>query len=44
MAPLLPDSLRGVAPSLSGLAGTWARDPAYARKIARIASDIREIA
>ena len=37
----LPDSLRGVAPSLAGLARTWAADPAYAGKICRVANDIR---
>ena len=37
----LPDGLRGAAPRLSGLAGTWARDPEYATKIARVANEIR---
>jgi N-acetylmuramoyl-L-alanine amidase len=37
----LPDDRRGVAPRLSGLAGTWALDPQYADKISRIANEIR---
>jgi N-acetylmuramoyl-L-alanine amidase len=37
----LPDRLRGVAPTLAGLAGTWAADREYAVKISRIANDIR---
>jgi hypothetical protein len=37
----LPDSLRGAAPTLSGLAGTWAADKQYATKIANIANKIR---
>jgi hypothetical protein len=37
----LPDRLRGAAPTLRGLAGTWAHDPHYADKIARVANDIR---
>ena len=37
----LPPALLGIAPSLSGLAGTWARDPDYATSIARVANDIR---
>jgi hypothetical protein len=37
----LPDRLRGAAPTLRGLAGTWAHDPQYADKIARVANDIR---
>jgi|GEM_PF-4434851 len=37
----LPDGLRGAAPTLQGLAGTWAADPHYAEKVARVANDIR---
>jgi hypothetical protein len=37
----LPKHLRGAAPTLSGLAGTWAADPQYAEKLARLANDIR---
>jgi len=37
----LPDRLRGAAQTLRGLAGTWAHDPHYADKIARVANDIR---
>ena len=37
----LPDRLRGAAPTLKGLAGTWAADPHYADKLARLANDIR---
>jgi N-acetylmuramoyl-L-alanine amidase/Mannosyl-glycoprotein endo-beta-N-acetylglucosaminidase len=37
----LPHNLRGAAPTLKGLAGTWAADPQYAVKLARIANDIR---
>jgi hypothetical protein len=37
----LPTSLRGAAPTLKGLAGTWAADTEYARKIARVANQIR---
>jgi N-acetylmuramoyl-L-alanine amidase len=37
----LPDRLRGAAPTLKGLAGTWAQDPHYADKLARVANDIR---
>jgi N-acetylmuramoyl-L-alanine amidase len=37
----LPDSLRGVAPTLAGLVGTWAHDPQYAANISRIANQIR---
>jgi hypothetical protein len=37
----LPASLRGAAPTLKGLAGTWAADPDYARKIAGVANRIR---
>jgi hypothetical protein len=36
----LPDSRRGCAPTLDGLAGTWAMDQGYAEKIARIANEI----
>lgn len=36
----LPDNLRGVAPTLAGLAGRWAADQAYAGKIARVANEI----
>jgi N-acetylmuramoyl-L-alanine amidase len=38
----LPDDRRGVAPTLKGLAGTWALDPQYADKISRIANQIRQ--
>jgi hypothetical protein len=37
----LPQQFRGVAPTLKGLAGTWAKDPQYAVKLARIANEIR---
>jgi hypothetical protein len=37
----LPDQLRGAAPTLQGLAGTWAHDPHYADKLASVANDIR---
>lgn len=36
----LPDSRRGCAPTLDGLTATWAMDPGYAEKIARIANEI----
>jgi N-acetylmuramoyl-L-alanine amidase/Mannosyl-glycoprotein endo-beta-N-acetylglucosaminidase len=36
----LPDHNRGIAPSLKGLAGTWAADPQYAVKLAHMANDI----
>lgn len=36
----LPDHLRGAAPTLAGLTGTWARDPDYATKLASVANDI----
>ena len=36
----LPDDRRGIAKTLRGLAGTWAVDPAYAGKIARVANGI----
>jgi hypothetical protein len=39
----LPSHLRGAAPTLAGLAGTWAADPAYATKIAAVANDIRAV-
>jgi len=38
--PLPPDRL-GVAPTLKGLAGTWAEDAQYAVKLAAVANDIR---
>jgi hypothetical protein len=37
----LPDSSRGVAPALNGLAGTWATDRQYATKIAGVANEVR---
>ena len=37
----LPQRFRGVAPRLEGLARTWAADPEYAIKIARVANEIR---
>jgi hypothetical protein len=37
----LPDQLRGVAPRLGGLAGTWATAPNYAEAIARVAETMR---
>jgi flagellum-specific peptidoglycan hydrolase FlgJ len=37
----LPQRFRGVAPRLEGLAGTWAADPQYAVKLARVANEIR---
>lgn len=37
----LPDDRRGRAPTLEGLAGTWAADARYADKIARVANEIR---
>ena len=40
----LPEPFRGAAPTLAGLAGTWAADRAYARKIARLANEIRGLA
>jgi hypothetical protein len=36
-----PQHLRGVAPTLQGLAGTYAADPQYAVKLASVANDIR---
>jgi flagellum-specific peptidoglycan hydrolase FlgJ len=40
----LPSDRRGIAPKLSGLAGTWATDTKYAQKISRLANEIREAA
>ena len=37
----LPDNRRGCAPTLNGLAGTWAADKKYAQKISRVANEIR---
>jgi hypothetical protein len=37
----LPDSLRGVASTLEGLVGTWAKDPQYAKTLAAVANQIR---
>jgi Mannosyl-glycoprotein endo-beta-N-acetylglucosaminidase len=37
----LPDRLRGAAPDLRGLAGTWAADKKYADKISGVANEIR---
>lgn len=37
----LPQQLRGAALTLKGLAGTWAQDPLYAVKLARVANEIR---
>jgi flagellum-specific peptidoglycan hydrolase FlgJ len=37
----LPQRFRGVARRLEGLAGTWAADPQYAVKVARVANEIR---
>jgi N-acetylmuramoyl-L-alanine amidase len=39
----LPPDLRGVAPTLQGLTGTWATDPEYADKISNIANEIRRM-
>jgi hypothetical protein len=36
----LPSSKRGSAPTIRGLARSWATDPAYAGKIVRIANDM----
>jgi hypothetical protein len=41
---MLPGRLRGAAPALRGLAGTWAHDPHYADKLAGVANDIRTYA
>ena len=38
----LPDDRRGRAPTLKGLAGSWAMDPKYADKISGIANEIRQ--
>ena len=38
----LPDDRRGKASKLKGLAGSWAMDPKYAQKVARIASEIQQ--
>lgn len=38
----LPADRRGVAPTLRGLAGTWATDPEYADKISRVANEIKQ--
>jgi hypothetical protein len=38
----LPKNRRGCAPTLSGLAGTWATDKKYASKIARVANEFRQ--
>lgn len=37
----LPEDLRGIAPTLGGLAGHWAMDPEYAVKLADVANEIR---
>jgi hypothetical protein len=37
----LPGDRRGVAPTISGLAGTWATDPEYDEKICRVAMGMR---
>jgi N-acetylmuramoyl-L-alanine amidase/Mannosyl-glycoprotein endo-beta-N-acetylglucosaminidase len=37
----LPEALRGVAPRLRGLTGTWATAPDYAEAIARVAETMR---
>jgi flagellum-specific peptidoglycan hydrolase FlgJ len=37
----LPDNRRGCAPTIEGLAGTWATDKKYADKITRVANEIR---
>jgi Mannosyl-glycoprotein endo-beta-N-acetylglucosaminidase len=37
----LPEDRRGAAPTLKGLAGSWAMDPKYAHKISGIANEIR---
>jgi hypothetical protein len=39
----LPADRRGRAPTLAGLAGSWAMDPKYAGKIVRIANEIRPV-
>ena len=40
----LPDSRRGSAPTIRGLAGTWAADPNYAVKLVSLANEIRAAA
>jgi hypothetical protein len=40
-ARALPDDRRGIAPTLAGLSGTWAKDAHYAAKIAAVANQIR---
>jgi len=40
----LPDSRRGSAPTIQGLAGTWAADPDYAVKLVSLANQIRAAA
>ncbi len=37
----LDHKYRGIAPTLQGLAGTWAQDPDYATKVAAVANEIR---
>ena len=37
----LPDNRRGCAPTIQGLAGTWAADLKYADKLLRLANEIR---
>jgi hypothetical protein len=37
----LPSNLRGAAPTLKGLAGTWAADKQYAKKLVRVANELR---
>jgi hypothetical protein len=37
----LPDERRGCAPTLRGLAGTWAADPAYAERLSAHANRLR---
>jgi Mannosyl-glycoprotein endo-beta-N-acetylglucosaminidase len=39
----LPADRRGRAPTLAGLAGSWAMDPKYAGKLVRIANEIRPL-
>ncbi len=36
----LPQHYRGIAPTLHGLTGTWATDPAYSEKLVRVANAI----
>ena len=40
----LPENRLGCAPTLKGLAGTWATDPKYADKISGVANEIRRAA